>query len=132
LQEALTIGTIMSWVAAGSEPVPLTSLQIDAGEASKILQKRLAGQVFTVGQRASFEFRGSNFVFTVTETVPVGALDDNKSTVSMTRGLLSPETTFFFESGNSSIKVSMTCRCFVRRKVQVSCFQVVAVGRVMY
>ncbi|GAQ85859.1 vesicle-fusing ATPase [Klebsormidium nitens] len=78
--------------------------QIDAGEASKILQQRLAGQVFTVGQRASFEFRGSNFVFTVTETVPVGALEA-KPALSMTRGLLTPETTFFFESGNTSIKV---------------------------
>lgn len=65
--------------------------------------------MFTVGQRASFEFRGSNFVFTVTETVPVGALEA-KPALSMTRGLLTPETTFFFESGNTSIKVSKSQR----------------------
>lgn len=74
--------------------------QLDAGALSADLKKRFTGQVFTVGQKVTFECYGTNFVMTVTD-----ALVEGKPT-SAERGLLVSQTAFHFDTaGNSGIKI---------------------------
>uniref|UniRef100_A0A0D6QXW2 Vesicle-fusing ATPase n=1 Tax=Araucaria cunninghamii TaxID=56994 RepID=A0A0D6QXW2_ARACU len=73
--------------------------QLDAVQLGQQIQKRFQGQVFTVGQKATFEFCGTNYLFTVNETAVEGQEDSN-------RGMLSEETYFVFEAPpNSGIKI---------------------------
>jgi len=77
--------------------------QVDAPVISKELCKRFSSQVFTVGQKATFEYMGTNFLVTVTGTVVEGQSDAER----VERGMLVPSTTFAFESpANSGIKVT--------------------------
>lgn len=57
----------------------------------------------TTGQRASFEFQGTNYIFTVNQAL----LEGQESATPLDRGLLTKETYFIFEATpNSGIKVS--------------------------
>ncbi|XP_059076077.1 vesicle-fusing ATPase [Cryptomeria japonica] len=78
------------------------SEQLDAIILGEQLHKRFRSQVFTVGQRASFEYCGTNYIFTV-NNVAVEGLDDSEN---VERGILSEETYFVFEAPpNSGIKI---------------------------
>ncbi|KAK1308025.1 Vesicle-fusing ATPase [Acorus calamus] len=75
--------------------------QLDAVVLAQQLRKKFNDQVLTVGQRASFEFCGINYVFTVSQAVVEG-LDSKTSE----RGLVCSETYIVFEaSPNSGIKI---------------------------
>jgi hypothetical protein len=59
--------------------------------------------VFTVGQKATFEYMGTNFLVTVTGTVVDGQSDKER----VERGMLVPSTTFAFDCpASSGIKVT--------------------------
>lgn len=59
-------------------------------------------QVLTMGQRVSFEYCGTNYIFTVSQAVLEG-MEDSTTTE---RGMVSAETYFVFETSPSSgIKV---------------------------
>ncbi|KAL6184996.1 hypothetical protein ACLB2K_041131 [Fragaria x ananassa] len=72
------------------------SEQIDAGALSSQLKKRFKNQVMTAGQRVSFEYHGTNYIFTVNQAVR------SEESTSVERGMISSETYFIFEapSGN--------------------------------
>lgn len=58
-------------------------------------------QIMTAGQRASFEYHGTNYIFTVNQAVVEG--QDNSG---VERGMISNDTYFVFETSNGSgIKV---------------------------
>ncbi|OAE30121.1 hypothetical protein AXG93_1112s1390 [Marchantia polymorpha subsp. ruderalis] len=76
--------------------------QLDAQILAKELQKRFAGQVLTVGQKVTFEYVGTNYTFCVNQTL----LEGNSGNDDSTRGILTSETHFMFETpGNSGIKM---------------------------
>ncbi|KAJ7544161.1 hypothetical protein O6H91_09G066600 [Diphasiastrum complanatum] len=76
--------------------------QLDATILGKELQRRFAGQVFTVGQKASFEYCGTNYIFSVLGTIVEGQGESD----SVNRGLLGSESTILFETpSNSGIKI---------------------------
>ncbi|OAE30122.1 hypothetical protein AXG93_1112s1400 [Marchantia polymorpha subsp. ruderalis] len=76
--------------------------QLDAQILAKELQKRFAGQVLTVGQKVTFEYVGTNYTFCVNQTL----LEGNSGNDDSTRGILTSETHFMFETpGNSGIKI---------------------------
>ncbi|PRQ28942.1 putative vesicle-fusing ATPase [Rosa chinensis] len=72
------------------------SEQIDAVALSSQLKKRFINQVMTAGQRVSFEYLGTNYIFTVNQAVR------SEESSSVERGMISSETYFIFEapSGN--------------------------------
>ncbi|KAL3691429.1 hypothetical protein R1sor_005080 [Riccia sorocarpa] len=75
--------------------------QLDAQILSKELLKRFPGQIFTVDQKVTFEYLGTNYTFRVVQAVLEGNADGNA-----TRGLLTSDTHFVFETpGNSGIKI---------------------------
>lgn len=74
------------------------SEELDATSLGKQIQRGFIGQVFTVGQQFLLEFRGTNYTLTVNQTVVDGQLDSD----TVTRGMLSNETSYFFESSPSS------------------------------
>lgn len=77
--------------------------QLDAVVLAKQLQKRFLDQVFTMGQRVTFEYCGTNYIFTVNQTIVEGQEDDD----NIDRGMLSKETYFIFEAlPNSGIKIT--------------------------
>lgn len=64
-------------------------------------------QIMTAGQRASFEYHGTNYIFTVNQAVVEG--QDNSNGVE--RGMISNDTYFVFETSNGSgIKVRYPVR----------------------
>ncbi|KAF3774620.1 Vesicle-fusing ATPase [Nymphaea thermarum] len=76
--------------------------QIDAVLLSQQIKKRFIDQVMTMGQRVSFEFCGTNYIYTVNQAAVEGREDPN----GIERGLISSETYIVFEtSPNSGIKV---------------------------
>lgn len=76
--------------------------QLDAVVLGKQLQKRFSDQVFTMGQRATFEYCGTNYIFTVNQTIVDGQGDKE----NIDRGMLSKETYIIFEAAsNSGIKI---------------------------
>jgi hypothetical protein len=59
-------------------------------------------QVMTTGQKVSFEYHGSNYIFTVNQA----AVEDQQSTNAPERGMISSDTYFVFATSNGSgIKV---------------------------
>ncbi|CAM6045492.1 unnamed protein product [Sphagnum compactum] len=79
-----------------------SSDQVDARILSKELTKRFEGQVLSVGQKAPFEYLGTNYSFHVISMLLDGQLENAGST----RGLLAPDTHFQFETaGNSGFKI---------------------------
>lgn len=66
-------------------------------------------QVMTMGQRVSFEYLGTNYIFTVNQA-EVEGMEDAKT---IERGMVSTETYFVFEtSPNSGIKVYFLFLCY--------------------
>ncbi|OVA07765.1 AAA+ ATPase domain [Macleaya cordata] len=72
--------------------------QIDAVLLSQQLRKRFLDQVMTAGQRVSFEYHGTNYVFTVNQATVEGHEESN----SLERGMISSETYFVFEASKAS------------------------------
>ncbi|XP_065877660.1 vesicle-fusing ATPase [Euphorbia lathyris] len=76
--------------------------QVDAVSLANQLRKRFINQVMTTGQRASFEYHGTNYIFTVNQALVEGRDKSNE----VERGMISSDTYFIFEASNSSgIKV---------------------------
>ncbi|XP_031494447.1 vesicle-fusing ATPase [Nymphaea colorata] len=76
--------------------------EIDAVVLSQQIRKRFIDQVMTMGQRVSFEFCGTNYIFTVNQAAVEGREDPN----GVERGIISSETYIIFEtSPNSGIKI---------------------------
>ncbi|GLT82871.1 hypothetical protein SLE2022_012030 [Rubroshorea leprosula] len=55
-------------------------------------------QVMTVGQRASFDYHGNNYIFTVNQAV----LEGQEKSNAIERGMISNETYIIYEASNSS------------------------------
>lgn len=67
-------------------------------------------QVFTVGQRVTFEFHGTNYILTVDQAVVEA--DWNKKN-GIERGMICNDTYFVFEASNASgIKVCFLINSF--------------------
>ncbi|TYK30894.1 vesicle-fusing ATPase [Cucumis melo var. makuwa] len=74
------------------------SEQVDAVLLANQLRKRFINQIMTAGQRASFEYHGTNYIFTVNQAVVEGRDTSN----SVERGMISNDTYFVFETSNGS------------------------------
>ncbi|KAG6476075.1 hypothetical protein ZIOFF_065310 [Zingiber officinale] len=76
--------------------------QLDAVVLAQKIQEKFVNQVMTTGQKVSFEFCGTNYIFTVNQALLEGQ-DDAKG---LDRGIISTGTYFVFEaSPNSGIKI---------------------------
>ncbi|GJP83692.1 hypothetical protein CLOP_g13819 [Closterium sp. NIES-67] len=77
--------------------------QLDAAELSKDVVKRFAGQVLTVGQKISFEYRGTNFTLSVILVeFPAPEGQSGARAFVSTRGLLVKQTGIIYEAAASS------------------------------
>ncbi|XP_073008096.1 vesicle-fusing ATPase isoform X2 [Typha latifolia] len=74
------------------------SEQLDAVVLAKQLRKRFMDQVMTTGQRVSFEFCGTNYIFTVNQAV----LEGQESSRPMEKGMIATDTYIVFEASPSS------------------------------
>ncbi|XP_077229727.1 AAA-type ATPase family protein [Tasmannia lanceolata] len=72
--------------------------QIDAVILAQQLRKRFIDQVMTAGQRVSFEYCGTNYIFTVNQAVVEGQEDSE----TIDRGMVASDTYFVFETSPSS------------------------------
>lgn len=72
--------------------------QIDAALLSQQLRKRFLNQVMTAGQRVSFEYHGTNYIFTVNQA----AVEGEEKSNNLERGMISNDTYFVFEASNAS------------------------------
>lgn len=72
--------------------------ELDAIALGKQIQKMFGNQVFTVGQSLLFEFMGTHYTLSVSQT----ALDEKADPEAATRGMLVKTTSFFFESTPTS------------------------------
>ncbi|XP_020106063.1 vesicle-fusing ATPase-like [Ananas comosus] len=76
--------------------------ELDAVVLAQQLRKRFLDQVMTTGQRVSFEFYGTNYIFTVNQAM----LEGQETSRPMERGMISMDTYIIFEaSQNSGIKI---------------------------
>jgi len=76
--------------------------EIDAKDLSGELVKRFSSQVFTLGQKATFEYLGTNYLFNVGAVMVEGQAEGEVRQ----RGLLLSSTSFLFETpANSGIKI---------------------------
>ncbi|KAG2600672.1 hypothetical protein PVAP13_5KG537400 [Panicum virgatum] len=76
--------------------------QLDAVLLAQQLRKRFLDQVMTSGQKVTFEFCGTNYIFTVNQAM----LEGQESSTPLDRGFLSSDTYIIFEAApNSGIKV---------------------------
>ncbi|PKA65358.1 Vesicle-fusing ATPase [Apostasia shenzhenica] len=76
--------------------------QLDAVILAQHLRKKFVNQVMTAGQRVSFEFLGTNYIFTVNQAMVEGQ-DKSKA---IERGIISSDTYIVFEAAsNSGIKI---------------------------
>ncbi|XP_010422334.1 PREDICTED: vesicle-fusing ATPase [Camelina sativa] len=74
------------------------SEQVDAALLSTQLKRKYTNQVLTVGQKATFEYHGTNYILTVNRA-DVEGLDQSKG---IERGMLSQDTYIVFEASNAS------------------------------
>ncbi|XP_008792269.1 vesicle-fusing ATPase-like [Phoenix dactylifera] len=72
--------------------------QLDAVVLAQQLRKRFIDQVMTTGQRVSFEFCGTNYIFTVNQAM----LEGQEDSKAMERGMISNDTYFIFEASPAS------------------------------
>ncbi|KAK9674096.1 hypothetical protein RND81_12G211100 [Saponaria officinalis] len=78
-----------------------TNEQIDAVVVAQLLKRRFIDQVLTVGQKATFEYLGNNFIITVNQAAVEGL-----ENAGIERGLLSADTYIVFEAaGGSGIQI---------------------------
>lgn len=76
--------------------------QLDAVVLAQQIRKRFADQVMTVGQKVTFEFCGTNYIFTVSQASVEGA----ERSKALERGIITSDTYIVFEaSSNSGIKI---------------------------
>ncbi|KAM0954533.1 putative vesicle-fusing ATPase [Dioscorea sansibarensis] len=76
--------------------------QLDAIVLAQQIRKRFVNQVMTTGQKVSFEFCGTNYIFTVNQAT----LEGQESSKGLERGFLTADTYIVFEtSPNSGIKI---------------------------
>ncbi|XP_039129363.1 vesicle-fusing ATPase [Dioscorea cayenensis subsp. rotundata] len=76
--------------------------QLDAIVLAQQIRKRFVNQVMTTGQKVSFEFCGTNYIFTVNQA----ALEGQESSKGLERGFITADTYIVFEtSPNSGIKI---------------------------
>uniref|UniRef100_A0A1D1Z157 Vesicle-fusing ATPase n=1 Tax=Anthurium amnicola TaxID=1678845 RepID=A0A1D1Z157_9ARAE len=79
--------------------------QLDAVILAQQLRKRFIDQVMTVGQRVTFEFYGTIYMFTVNQALVEG--QDEEKSRTLERGMISEETYIVFEAPpNSGIKIA--------------------------
>ncbi|KAJ0243223.1 Vesicle-fusing ATPase [Hirschfeldia incana] len=74
------------------------SEQVDAALLSTQLKRKYTNQVLTVGQKATFEYHGTNYILTVNRADVEGQNQSN----GIERGMLSPDTYIVFEASNAS------------------------------
>ncbi|CAE6182417.1 unnamed protein product [Arabidopsis arenosa] len=72
--------------------------QVDAVLLSTQLKRKFINQVLTVGQRVTFEYHGTNYIFTVNRAVTEGQDQFN----GIERGIISNDTYFVFEASNAT------------------------------
>ncbi|CAA7061666.1 unnamed protein product [Microthlaspi erraticum] len=72
--------------------------EVDAVQLSTQLKRKFIAQVLTVGQRATFEYHGTNYVFTVSRAVTEA---DNLSN-GIERGMICEDTYIVFEASNAT------------------------------
>ncbi|KAL9681107.1 hypothetical protein QQ045_012888 [Rhodiola kirilowii] len=72
--------------------------QIDAVLLAQQIRKRFNKQVMTAGQRVTFEYLGSGFVFTVTQAT----IEGQEKSKNIERGMISDDTYIVFAAPNSS------------------------------
>ncbi|CAM8938092.1 unnamed protein product [Rhodiola kirilowii] len=72
--------------------------QIDAVLLAQQIRKRFNKQVMTAGQRVTFEYLGSSFVFTVTQAT----IEGQEKSKNIERGMISDDTYIVFAAPNSS------------------------------
>ncbi|KAL1165791.1 hypothetical protein V6Z11_A06G152900 [Gossypium hirsutum] len=76
--------------------------QVDAVLLANQLRKRFINQVMTAGQKATFEYHGNNYIFTISQA----QLEGQAAANAPERGMISSDTYFIFDAQNSSgIKV---------------------------
>ncbi|KAJ4845424.1 hypothetical protein Tsubulata_039749 [Turnera subulata] len=76
--------------------------QIDAVLLAEQIKRRFANQVMTLGQRVTFEYHGTNYIYTVTEAT----VERGEKSNEIERGIIADDTYIVFEAPNSSgIKV---------------------------
>ncbi|CAA0393668.1 unnamed protein product [Arabidopsis thaliana] len=74
------------------------SEQVDAALLSTQLKRKYTNQVLTVGQKATFEYHGTNYILTVNRA----DVEGQDHTNGIERGLLSKDTYIVFEASNAS------------------------------
>ncbi|ESQ38107.1 hypothetical protein EUTSA_v10028462mg [Eutrema salsugineum] len=74
------------------------SEQVDAALLSTQLKRKYTNQVLTVGQKATFEYHGTNYILTVNRADVEGQNQSN----GIERGMLCPDTYIVFEASNAS------------------------------
>lgn len=71
----------------------------------------------TAGQRVTFEYHGTNYIFTVNQAVVEGQENSN----AIERGMISNDTYIVFEASNASgIKVRFMCNEFIINELKFS------------
>ncbi|VVA95303.1 unnamed protein product [Arabis nemorensis] len=73
------------------------SEEVDALLLSIQLRKKFINQVLTVGQRATFEYHGTNYILTVNQAVAEGQEQSN----GIKRGMICEDACFVFEASNA-------------------------------
>ncbi|KAJ6852830.1 vesicle-fusing ATPase-like [Iris pallida] len=78
------------------------SEQLDAVVLAQQLRKKFTDQVMTAGQKVSFEFCGTNYIFTVNQAMVEG----EENSKGLERGIITKDTYIVFEATpNSGIKI---------------------------
>lgn len=72
--------------------------QVDAVQLAQQLRRRFINQVMTAGQRATFEYHGNGYIFTVNQAVVEGQEKSKK----IERGMITNETYIVFEAPHAS------------------------------
>ncbi|XAR56544.1 Vesicle-fusing ATPase [Bertholletia excelsa] len=72
--------------------------QVDAVRLAQQIRKRFTDQVMTIGQKVTFEYQGSGYIFTVNQA----AVEGQEKSNGIERGMISDETYIIFEASNSS------------------------------
>ncbi|KFK28755.1 hypothetical protein AALP_AA7G042500 [Arabis alpina] len=73
--------------------------EVDALLLSTQLKKKFINQVLTVGQKATFEYHGTNYIFTVNRAVVTEGQDRFDG---IERGMICKDTYFLFETSNAN------------------------------
>ncbi|XP_010439434.1 PREDICTED: vesicle-fusing ATPase-like [Camelina sativa] len=106
--------------------------QIDATLLSTQLKSKFINQVLTVGQRVTFEYHGTNYIFTVNRAVVEA--DDVNQTNGIERGVICKDTYLVFKASSASgIKIvnqreSVTSKIFKEREFNLQSLGIGGLG----